>query len=505
MAVSLLAERKNGRILSGDPWRTYEVKPPRLEEHEREVYDSVVAAAVKDYTPLELQNLFFKDRRKELFIEQVIDLAAQLKQFSRALFTAAQERAIVETVAQFVANVSPKLKKTDVTVRLLIQELVGLGKLTPLLEDDELEEIMVNGPKQEVFVVDRKFGACKTNIKFDSAAELSKLVERIAAFVGKRVSPQDSLLDARLPDGSRVNATVPPASPFGPTLTIRKFKRRPLSIVDIISTGTLTSEAAAFLWLAVEGLGVRPMNLLIAGVTGSGKTSTLNALSVFVPENERIVTIEDTLELNLPGRDNWVQLESKPGIGGEEITVDELLKNTIRMRPDRIFVGEVRGNEAQTMFVAMDLGHRGLMSTLHANSAQETILRLQSPPMNVPTSLFTLLDIIVMQHRLALPSGSFRKATQISEVSVMGDNILLNNAFEWDREHQVIERTKIPSQLMEKLAFHTGTTRNEIKQEMENRKRILEFLVENKVTDTLKIKELVNAYYKAPKKVLESI
>ncbi|MBI1974047.1 CpaF family protein [Candidatus Micrarchaeota archaeon] len=503
--MPLLTERKTGRIMSGSPWRLYEVKPPELAADEREVYEAVIGAALRDYSSADLQELFMRDRKKELFVEQVVDLAARLKQFSGSLFTAEQEKAIVESVTQFVNEVFPKLKKPEKVVRLLIQDLVGLGKLTPLLEDDELEEVMVNGPKQEAFVIDRRYGPCKSNVRFESVEELTKLVQRIAMFVGKTVSPHDPLLDARLPDGSRVNATVQPAAPFGPAITIRKFKKRPMSIVDVIESGTMPSEVAAFLWLAVDGMGVRPMNLLVSGITGSGKTTTLNSLSIFVPPSERIVTIEDTLELNLSGRENWVQLESKPGVREEPIVLDDLLKNALRMRPDRIFVGEVRGSEALTMFVAMDLGHRGLMSTLHANSAQETILRLQSPPMSVPVSLFTLLDLVIMQHRLATPQGMVRRITQVSEVSVLGENVLLNNVYDWNRERFALERTQIPSQMLEKLGFHLGKTRNDVKRELDNRTKVLDFLVRGKVRDPLKIQEIINAYIKAPSKVLESI
>ncbi len=201
----------------------------------------------------------------------------------------------------------------------------------------------------------------------------------------------------RLEDGSRLNATIPPASPYGPTLTIRKFLKNPLTIISLIKNRTINPRVAAFLWMCVDGLDYKPANLIVSGGTGSGKTTFLNALAVFIREGTRLVTIEDTTELQLM-HEHIVRLETiPPGRDGTmEISMDTLLKNSLRMRPDRIIVGEVRGSEAVTMFTAMNTGHDGCMGTLHANTAKETATRLMSPPMNVAPIMLTALDLLVV-------------------------------------------------------------------------------------------------------------
>jgi flagellar protein FlaI len=238
----------------------------------------------------------------------------------------------------------------------VLHSSIGLKKLAFFSLDDELEELMINSP-DNIFVFHKKYGMCKTNVFVDEKF-LTDLIQKIAVTVGREFDSKNALLDARLPDGSRVNATLSELSPTGATLTIRKFSSIPLTILDLIDNGTLSADAAAFLWLIADGLGRYPQNLLVAGGTASGKTTLLNVLSNFVRLNERVVSIEDTIELSLLGRENWVALEARNSVGSE-VTMDSLLKNSMRMRPDRIIVGEVRGPEALTLFTAMDTGHQG--------------------------------------------------------------------------------------------------------------------------------------------------
>lgn len=262
-------------------------------------------------------------------------------------------------------NLSLKIPESKINfyAEAVVREMVGYGLIDELIKDDNLEEIMIVGPKKPVYVFHREFEMMLTNIEFFSEQEIEELLNKIAREVGRRVDVASPLLDARLPDGSRVNATIPPASISGGTLTIRKFRQDPYSIVDLIRMGTISSEAAAFLWVAVEGMNTKPANILISGGTGSGKTTLLNVLASFIPDRERIITIEDTAELNLPIK-HWIRLESRPpGLEGTgELKMDILTKNSLRMRPDRIIVGEIRHEEAFTLFTAMNTGHDGAVA-----------------------------------------------------------------------------------------------------------------------------------------------
>ncbi len=377
----------------------------------------------------------------------------------------------------------PKGKRgfyTDAVVR----EMVGYGMIDQLIRDDRLEEIMVTGSKKPVYVFHRDYEMMKTNIEFFSDSEIIDLINRIGREVGRRVDFADPLLDARLADGSRVNATIKPISVSGPTITIRKFKKDPLSIIDLINYGTLTTEVAAFLWLAVEGVETRPANILISGGTGSGKTSTLNVLASFIPETERVITIEDTAELNLP-LEHWIRFESRPpGLENKgEITLDILTKNALRMRPDRIIVGEIRHNEAFSLFTAMNTGHDGSIGTVHANSAQETLVRVTNPPMNVPESMLSGLNFIVVENRLHdRKKGTIRRITEISEVTgVLEGKAQAQSIFEWDAVSDKLKKTGVPSNYLRELSKLAGLSIQQIEKEIKRRQAFLETLLKENI------------------------
>ncbi len=496
-------ERKNATIFEGSVWNDYFLKKEVLPKKDEEFVSLVYKTALHEYSTEELQSLFLKNKKQEKFIEETKEFYKKITPFINSFLDEENEAKVIALTSNYLKKIAPNLKNRKVIIKEIVKRLFGFGVLTPLLEDDELEEIMVNGAKKPIFVFDRTLGLCRTDVQFESEKDIRALIKRIGSFVGKEVDEKMPLLDARLPDGSRVNATLSLISPKGSTITIRKFRRRPITITEMISNGTLTSELAAFLWMCVDGMMVSPMNLIIAGGTGSGKTTTLNALSVFIPTRERIVTIEDTLELNLYDRENWIQLEARMGIKEEdEISLDDLLKNAIRMRPDRVIVGEVRGKEALSMFTAMDIGHQGVMSTLHANSAKETLLRLQSEPMSVPVSMFSLLDLIIMQHRIYWPRvGLIRRIMQVSEVRVMGDHVLLNDVFSFNREKDKAYRTNLPSEIFEKLSFLTGFNKKDLKDELTLRSSVLQAMVDKKIFDSIKIKKIVENYWQDPAKV----
>jgi flagellar protein FlaI len=289
------------------------------------------------------------------------------------------------------------------------------------------------------------------------------------------------------------------------SLTVRKFSQIPLTILDLIENKTISSELASFLWVLVDGGGNFQKNILIVGGTASGKTTLLNVLANFSRLHERIVSIEDTLEISLLSRDNWVALEAKSN-SGEEITMDDLLKNSLRMRPDRIIVGEVRGKEALTLFTAMDNGHAGCMGTIHANNAREAVVKLQERPFLVPSTMIPLVDLIVVIQRFySKESGIKRRITEISEVSRMDNKVLLGNIYDYDDSLGQIKRTEVPSRIMDILSNQLSMTKNDLKKEIETRQLILDWMIEKNIRKPNEVLEFIQSYYYRPDKVLQMI
>jgi pilus assembly protein CpaF len=317
----------------------------------------------------------------------------------------------------------------------ITDDIVGLGPLERLLSDDTVTEVMVNGPEQ--VYVEREGKLEMTDIRFQNDEHVMRIIDRIIAPIGRRIDESSPMVDARLVDGSRVNAVIPPISLVGPVLTIRKFSASPFSTDDLVQFGTATPEMFEFLRACVQAR----LNIFVSGGTGSGKTTTLNILSSFLPDNERIVTIEDAAELQLRQR-HVVTLESRPSNieGKGEIPIRELVRNALRMRPDRIIVGECRGGEALDMLQAMNTGHDGSMSTGHANTPRDMLSRLETmvlfagvelPLRAVREQIASAVDLIVHQSRL---KDGTRKITNITEVQGMeGDVIVLQDIFMWEQ------------------------------------------------------------------------
>lgn len=368
--------------------------------------------------------------------------------------------------------------------------------LEPLISDDNLEEIVYNGPNKNVKVYHRKYGICDTNVTL-SDKDIRKVLNEIASFVGKKIDESAPLFDGRLPDGSRVNATIPPASPDGPTLTIRKFLKDPLTIVDLIKNGTINSTVGAYLWMWVEGLRYKPANAILSGGSSSGKTTTLNVLAMFIAADERLITIEDAAELQLE-HEHWIRLESVPATQGvNAVSMDSLLKNTLRMRPDRIIIGEIRGEEANTLFNAMNTGHEGCMGTVHANTASETITRLTTAPMDVEPMMLMALDLIIMHQRMTTKSGgSVRRIVEISEIAGLERNRpRLNTIFKWDPVSNTLKETGVPSKLRERISRAANVSLKKFDEILKERQEILDGCVVKNYRDVKTITKVIQNYY----------
>lgn len=391
--------------------------------------------------------------------------------------------------------------------RKFLRDIIGYGEIDPLIQDDDLEEIMIIGINKPVFVYHRQYGMMRTNIQFNDEQELMDLIDSIARQINRRIDQESPILDGRLIDGSRINATIPPISADGPSLTIRKFRKDPLTIIDLINSKTISIELAAFLWLCIDGLGVKSANAIISGGTSSGKTTTLNALSAFINPKERIITLEDTLELQIP-HEHVIRMETRPtNVENKgELTMNDLVKNSLRQRPDRIIVGEVRGEEAITLFTALNTGHSGF-GTLHSNDARETITRLTNAPMMVPKIMIQAIDFIIMQNRIYSPSGvSFRRISEVVEiVGIEEGTVQLNKIFQWNPETDMIENVSVSSKTLDQIAQLSGTSIHHLHQEISNREIVLKHMVQHDIRSVNDVNSVLELYYTNPEKVLNQI
>ena len=382
----------------------------------------------------------------------------------------------------------------------LNRDFIHLGKIEPLMRDKLIEDISCDGAGIPIYIWYRDYESIPTNIVFETDDELDTYVSKLAYSAGKHVSLAEPIVDASLPDGSRLHLTFgKEVTQKGSTFTIRKFRTDPLTIVDLIRYNTLSSDVAAYLWYLIE----KKLALLIAGGTASGKTTTLNALSMFIEPGEKIVSVEDTPELNLP-HENWIQSVTR-GVGTPgEITMFDLLKASLRQRPDVIIVGEVRGEEAFTLLQSIATGHGGL-GTIHADSVEATINRLTTEPMNIPRSLVgTTLDCIVMQLKLRLSDRSVRRVVAVTEVvghDRRTDEIILNDAFNWDPVGDRFAFTG-RSKLFDKITQKYGTRPEEIRRDIDGRRVFLDWMAAKNIRGHTEVSNQVREFYAGPYAVI---
>lgn len=394
------------------------------------------------------------------------------------------------------------LEKKEYLSGILLHEMLGLGDIEMLLSDGNLEEIVVNSSKEPVWVYHRKYGWLKTNIFIKDEKQIQNYASTIGRKVGRQISVLTPLLDAHLVSGDRVNATLFPISTTGNTITIRMFRRSPWTITDLIQNKTTNQEITSLLWLAVE----YEMSIIFSGGTGSGKTSFLNASMFFIPPNHRIISIEDTRELRLPDFLHWVPLTTRePNPEGKgEVDMLSLLVNSLRMRPDRIIVGEIRRErQAEVLFEAMHTGH-SVYSTVHADTAEQTYRRLINPPINVPEPLLEALDLVVVMYRDR--RTGIRKIYQIAEfIPTYEGKERIKILFRWNPAKDVIERKERKFRFMEKLKMHTGMSDKEIKKTLKEREKILNWMVKHNVNTVNGVGKTIAEYYSNPKELLKIV
>jgi archaeal flagellar protein FlaI len=389
----------------------------------------------------------------------------------------------------------PGISEGELKVLLsyIVMQDLGLGHIEILLKDANLEEIVVNGAKEPVWVYHKKHGWCKSNVKLQNEERIRHYSTMIGKDIGKQITILQPLMDAHLLTGDRVNATLNPISSFGNTITIRKFAEKPWTITDFLKAGTISYEGAAFIWLAMQN----ELSILIAGGTGSGKTSMMNCICNFLPPNQRIISIEDTRELQLPSSLHWVPMETRLANpeGKGEVSMLDLVVNSLRMRPDRILVGEIRRKrEAEVLFEAMHTGH-SVYATIHANNAEEAVARLTNPPIDIPKMLLPALSLVVVQNRNRRTGK--RRTLQIAEILDSGDpNILM----QLDIQNDSLKMHKKSVSVMKTLNLFTGMKWEEMEADIQEKVVILKDLVSRNINDVHKIGEVMAKYYIDAKK-----
>jgi len=388
-----------------------------------------------------------------------------------------------------IPNITPET--LDFLIGMLMQEMMGLGKIEFLINDPNLEEIVIISSKEPVRVYHKTKGWLLTNITPESEAQIINYSNIIARRVGRQISVLTPLLDAHVVTGDRANAVLYPISTKGNTITIRKFARDPFTIVHLIENKTVSSEIASLIWLAIE----YEMNVLISGGTASGKTVFLNSCMPFIPPNHRIISMEDTRELMLPDFLYWCPLvtRSQNAEGKGEVSMLNLLVNSLRMRPDRIVLGEMRRQqEAEVLFEAMHTGH-SVYATVHADTANETIRRLTNPPINVPPNMLGNVNLNVIMFRDR--RKGIRRVYQVAEFMPGKDSVTANILHRWVPETDKFVTHNKSLAFFDELARHTGMSETEIKQNTEEKKRILEWAIKNNTKDLSSVGKIMNLYY----------
>ncbi|MBN1157478.1 CpaF family protein [Candidatus Woesearchaeota archaeon] len=379
-------------------------------------------------------------------------------------------------------------RTTDLLISELIRQNIGLGDIEILLKDEHLEEIVVNSAAEPVQVYHKKHGWLSTNIRIPNETKIRHYATMIGRDVGKEITLLKPLMDAHLLTGDRVNATLNPISSTGNTITIRKFSSKPWTITDFLQKETINYEAAALIWLAVE----YEISIIISGGTGSGKTSMLNVISSFIPINQRVISIEDTREITLPKEIHWVPLETRlPNPEGQgEITMLDLVVNSLRMRPDRIIMGEVRRKkEAEVLFEAMHTGH-SVYATLHANNVRETVERLTNPPIEVPKQMLGSIGLIVVQNRNRRTGHRF--TTEVAQMLPGGNPEIVMRL---NPSTGKMETIKEPTEIYKIISAYTGMTNEHVVRELDRRVKLLKWLVENNINDVHQVGSFFRKHY----------
>ncbi|MFW3147157.1 MAG: ATPase, T2SS/T4P/T4SS family [Thermoplasmatota archaeon] len=458
----------------------YHPVEPKLAPRQKEIYEFIVDTFNKSLT---YDKEALEDpKEKKKFLDQEVKVL--LKDYSTVLG---------EINEEFL----------DPILFYIRREYIGYGKIEPIMMDSGVEDISCDGTSIPIFVYHRDFGSIRTSIQFDTDEELEGFVVSLAQRAGKSISVADPILDATMPEGHRLNATFGrEVTTRGSSFTIRKFKEDPLTVTDLVKFGTLSPEMAAHFWMAVQ----YGDSMIFAGGTASGKTATMNAISLFIPTSAKIISIEDTREVNLPHQ-NWIAgLTRGSAEGGKETDIDmyQLLRAALRQRPEYVIVGEVRGKETMTMFQAMATGHV-TYSTMHADSVKSIVYRLENPPISIPRVLIQALNLVAIHNQLRVKGMRVRRITELVEIVGIEPTsleIITNRVYKWEAagDNFVFGGH---SNLYEKVMDMDDMTRDEVVTELNRRAEIIQWLVKNSVRLYTDVNKIVAEYYEDPEKVIK--
>ncbi len=419
---------------------------------------------------------------------------------------AAAEKLLREHVDTIVKSYKLKIETEtlDKLMYYLTRDLINFGRIEPLMRDHMLEDISCDGPDVPLYVWHRQYESIPTNVKFESGKELDSFVVKLAYLCNKHVSIASPIVDGGLPDGSRIQLTYSKeVTRHGSSFTVRRFKADPLTITDLITFNTITAEMAAYFWYLIE----KKSCILTSGGTASGKTTLLNCISMFILPDDKVVTIEDTPEMNIPHQ-NWIASIARVGFGARgssaEISTFDLLKAAMRQRPDYVIVGEVRGEEAFTLFQAMATGHGGL-SSLHADSVGATLRRLESAPLNIPRSLLPTLNVVGVLSRMRVGDRPARRLVELTEVlgiDPSSGEVELNEIFRWDPKTDAFTYSG-HSRIIDVLAQKSGVAVEDVRSELQRRKTVLDYMVQRNIRRYKDVGNLIRSYYAEPVKTFE--
>ncbi len=445
------------------------------------------------------------DEHEKENIERLKEILAEELDVAAGEFGSYQEREeflrdkIKGVIKRYKFKLSPEA--TDKLTYYLIRDFVHFGKIELLMRDHMIEDISCDGPKIPIYAWHRKYESIPTNVVFGSARELDRFVVRLSYLAGRHVSVAQPIVDGTLPDGSRLNATFgSEITKMGSSFTIRKFKADPLTITDLVAFNTISPEIGAYLWFLVEN----KASVLISGDVASGKTTFLNCIATFIRPELKIVTIEDTAELNIP-HENIIQALTRSGFGvagaAAEISLFDLLKNAMRQRPDYIIVGEIRGKEAYTLSQAIATGHGGF-GTIHGDSVQSVIYRLESKPMDIPRNLITGIDAIVVLSRTKVGGRPVRRmmnCTELIGIDTGTKELLTNPIFAWNPENDSFIR-EARSPFIKRILPSKGLTEKQVMEDLETRAKILKWMVGQDIRRYLEVSKIIRQFYVDPKR-----